>query len=138
MPKEFATVLRVATRTLRAHKDEFDAIAFRGMSGAMVAPVLASRLNKSLILVRKEDEVCHSSHNVEGATHPQRVAVVDDFVATGETLTAIVRGVKELNSHNKIVGFFMWHPERRYDESRPWFTSTRSVDGISFPVWKSV
>ena len=33
--------------------DKFDTIAFRGMSGALIGPILADALNKHLILVRK-------------------------------------------------------------------------------------
>jgi len=72
---------------------EFDAIAFRGMSGAMVAPILAHLLGKTLIMVRK-GENCHSCHGVEGDAGADSYIIVDDFLSTGDTIEQIVTAVQ--------------------------------------------
>lgn len=85
---------------------EFDSIAFRGMSGALIAPILALRLNKTLIMVRKENDGSHfnlySGSLVEGDKAARSYVVVDDFVSTGETLYQIIKEIKEFNSAKYI------------------------------------
>lgn len=61
--------------------DNFDAIAYRGMSGAGVATTLGYILKKPLIMVRKNTTDCHSSSRVEGVFKSKRVLVVDDCIS---------------------------------------------------------
>jgi hypothetical protein len=71
----------------------FDAIAFRGMSGALIGPVLADRLDKKLIMVRKPtDGESHSRMTVEGEK-ADRYIIVDDFVSSGSTVRAIIQAL---------------------------------------------
>lgn len=77
---------------LRKHRGEFDCIAFRGMSGALLAAPVASALGKNLILVRK-DEKRHSMYRVEGVRSKTRYIIVDDFVSTGDTVRAIIEAI---------------------------------------------
>ena len=53
---------------------ECDAIAFRGMSGALVGPMVALELGKEFIMVRKRNANSHSSYMVEGNTR-----LIDNF-----------------------------------------------------------
>lgn len=80
---------RMATTALKGWLSEFDAIAFRGMSGALIAPVVASRLKKSLIMVRKPNDDSHSTHKVEGDSAARRYIILDDFCCNGDTQRAI-------------------------------------------------
>jgi orotate phosphoribosyltransferase-like protein len=75
-------------------KYQFDSIAFRGISGALTAPILAYMLRKNVLVIRKspeEEGYSHSGHEVEGDMHAQRYVIVDDFVSTGKTITEIFK-----------------------------------------------
>jgi hypothetical protein len=73
----------------------FDAIAYTGHSGALVAPIVAMELRKNLIVVRKNGENAHSSKSCEGPYGGARYIIVDDFVATGRTVRRIVETIQE-------------------------------------------
>jgi hypothetical protein len=82
---------------------EFDAIAFRGLSGTLVAPLVACRLNKRMIAVRKGENT-HSSHSAEGlANEPTRYVIVDDLIDSGGTVDSIWSAIcdvqKEINEY---------------------------------------
>ncbi len=84
-------VIKLLSKVIK-HKigvDNFDAFAYRGMSGAGVATTLGYLFNKPLVLIRK-NEKSHSNRNVEGAIAAKRVVIVDDCIATGETLIKMV------------------------------------------------
>lgn len=84
--------------------DKFDAIAFRGVSGALVAPVVGYLLKKPLIAVRKTTEGCHSNLRTETAINgPIRYVVVDDLVCTGDTLRAIDDDVQRHNPGSQMI-----------------------------------
>ncbi len=69
---------------------DFDVIAIRGNSGAIVGGAVAAELEKSLLLVRKPTENSHGSP-VETSLRldTYRYVVVDDFVSSGETIYQI-------------------------------------------------
>lgn len=73
----------------------FQAIAFCGMSGALIAPALAQRLNCGLILVRKEKEPRHTYLKVEGYTKGSRYIIIDDQIATGNTIKYILETIHQ-------------------------------------------
>jgi len=84
---------------LRVRTKKFDAIAFRGMSGALVAPAVAARLKKNLLMVRKPQENSHSSMKVEGFCETaQRYVIIDDFVSSGNTISEIRKAVTKFES----------------------------------------
>lgn len=82
---------------------EFDAFAFRGNSGALVSVPLALKMNKTMLLVRKEKD-CHSNRFVEGDLGARRYVIVDDTIATGRTVAAIVREINAVAPSAKCVG----------------------------------
>ena len=88
-PRRLNKFLKKAKEVLKPV--EFDAIAFRGMSGALVAPLLAHKLNKTLIMVRKDSDNSHAMRMVEGDMNAKRYLILDDFLASGETVRTIVR-----------------------------------------------
>ena len=77
---------------------DFDAIAFRGMSGALIAPAVALKLDKTLLMVRKpragNEDDSHSYEHVEGDAAARRYVILDDFIATGRTIKAITEEIK--------------------------------------------
>ncbi len=90
----------------------FKSIAFRGISGALVAPAVAVRLKKGLIVVRKGDITGqHSTYMVEGhrLIGPQKYIIIDDFPSSGLTIKKIVVEINEnFNRAAKCVGVY-WY-----------------------------
>ena len=89
---------------------EFDALAFRGMSGALIAPSVALRLNKSMILVRKENDDSHSGMCAEGDKTARTYIIIDDFQSTGYTAHKTFKGVQTFAPNSVFIGFL---PVRR-------------------------
>lgn len=85
--------IRVLTKQ-KGNMAVFDAIAFSGMSGALIAPSIAMRMNKSLIMVRKPSDNTHSQFRIEGDKSARRYIVLDDFISLGKTVRRIVEGVQ--------------------------------------------
>lgn len=83
---------------------KYDSVAFRGMSGAMIAPLLATKLNKNLIMVRKETEISHSCHLVEGFQKSKSYIIVDDFIESGKTVFDIYFKVQKFAPTAKFQG----------------------------------
>jgi hypoxanthine phosphoribosyltransferase len=107
---------------------EFDSIVFRGMSGAVIAPSIADKLNKDLILCRKSEER-HSFHDIEYVgSNIGSYIIIDDLICSGKTILAITEmidaewhtkeTVRKRNYPNekeiprpKCVGIFLYHDE---------------------------
>lgn len=73
---------------------QFDTFVCRGISGILVAPLLARAMSKNFLIVRKPDESCHSCSRVEG-TFGHRWIFVDDFIASGNTARKCREAVHE-------------------------------------------
>lgn len=86
-------LIETAVNELSPHAWQFRAVAFRGMSGALIAPEIARRLGKSLTMVRKNKKDCHSSYLVEGALGCDYI-IVDDCIASGNTVREIQRDIR--------------------------------------------
>lgn len=87
-PEAFQRTVDITVELMRPHLADFDAIVFRGSSGAALAYPLGYLLKKPLVHVRKE--LGHAYSKVEGLYGAKRIAIVDDFVASGSTLRTIV------------------------------------------------
>lgn len=90
-PKEFQRTVSETLEMMREHLANFDAIAFQGSSGAALAFIAAHQLDKPLIHVRKDLGHCYM--RVEGYLGAKKIAIVDDFVASGSTIREIIDGV---------------------------------------------
>lgn len=77
----------------------FKAIAFRGTSGALIAPIIAYKLNKNIICIRKLEERNHSGYRMEGVRGNFDYIIIDDLIDSGATIRAITQGVNDGNSH---------------------------------------
>jgi hypothetical protein len=86
-------ILRKISRLLRPHIDEFDSIAFQGFSGALIAPVVATRLKKHCLIVRKNRNSSHAISDVEG--YFGNYVIIDDLWASGDTLRNIKKKIDE-------------------------------------------
>lgn len=109
-------VLRASDRIFSSHElPPFRAIAFTGLSGAIIAGSIADRLQKFLYAVRKKDENRHSSYVVEGPIGAFNYLIVDDFVQSGQTIQRIVSEVfKASDGMSQCVGFYSWRDDEFY------------------------
>lgn len=71
----------------------FDAIAFTGVSGALLAPPIARECGAGLILVRKAQDNSHAGIALEGALDAETYIIVDDFVSSGDTVRNIIESI---------------------------------------------
>lgn len=115
-------VIRKAMKFLKTHKDSFDVIAVTGSSGLLVGPVLADKLGKELILVRKPTENSHSSAQIEFTnklydTHKDkkiRYFIIDDLVASGETVMNIVDAMDKSGAF-ELTGLYCYNQPLKSD-----------------------
>ena len=130
--ENFEKYLPLAIKQLE--KLDFDAIAFRGMSGALTAPVVAHAMGKQLIMCRKREEVNHSGRAVEGFKASKRYVIVDDIISSGHTVSLIQRMISVFAPNAECIGILQWcqlrqvgcgitepegwviDPDTRYDE----------------------
>jgi hypothetical protein len=112
----------VIVAALKASKLQFDAIAFTGVSGALIAPIVAFQMGVDLIVVRKDIEGSHSKSLVEGAWQASKILIIDDFVATGDTVMRIANMLREHRPLASVVGVYeynYWVNECYHDDSIP-------------------
>jgi adenine/guanine phosphoribosyltransferase-like PRPP-binding protein len=111
-PNVFISRVNNLVRMIKRSNIKFNAVAFRGMSGSIVAPVVAARLNKQMIMIRKSDDDSHSNLSVEGDTSVRSYIIIDDRIASGETVRTINRHLSEFTFNQaKLRGVFLYyHP----------------------------
>jgi|SRR5579871_2781727 len=123
--------LAQARYALKSWSDSFDAIAFRGMSGALLAPPLAMKLGKSLLMVRKTLEGNHGDVGyVEGDKHARAYVIVDDFRSSGATCREIIEQIERFAPQAKCIGLLEVDriTEEKLRQIRKPLTSVRGTD----------
>lgn len=110
---------------------KFDAIAFRGMSGAAIAFPVSYEIKIPLICVRKDSS--HAS-DIVGGSYEEIISylILDDFISSGQTVTEIdhkatTAGYKKL----ECVGVLLY--------KSPGMKSVEvNIGGtkITYPVWQ--
>jgi hypothetical protein len=85
-------------------KYDFDALAFRGMSGTLIGPSVALAMDKTMILVRKPGVDCHSTYPVEGDQGARRYIIIDDMISSGATAKTIINEIKEFAPNAECLG----------------------------------
>lgn len=114
-PEEGSKYIKKAIKVLRKYDKEYDTIAFTGASGALFGPELSRRLNKHLIVVRKNIDDCHSCEYVEGYYNVYNYIIVDDFVASGKTVRTIQEKIeKEISDEARCIGILEMSDLRGY------------------------
>lgn len=107
--KKQKKIVTQAVKLLKPFVGQFDYLAISGFSGALVAPIVADKLKKQIVLVRKGGDSSHSANlNVEGPTEG-RYIIFDDFIATGHTVNYIknmITSIPEINL--EYIGFYMY------------------------------
>lgn len=119
-PAQLKYTVKACVSTLHKFKVQFEAVAFRGMSGAIVAPMVAVKMNKPLILIRKPGDGSHSSYRVEGYTIPCKYIIVDDFISSGRTIEAIHQAINE-KSLEPFTCVAVLAYRRQRDQKKTWF-----------------
>lgn len=109
-------MLTEAMRKLEPIADTFDAVVFRGMSGALIAPIVAWELEKGLVAVRKPNELAasHSDNLVEGGDDGMRYLIVDDMIVSGCTVDEIRYVVENTYRGTLCVGIYLYNHPYQY------------------------
>ena len=102
---------------------DFDTLAFTGLSGAIVAPIIANQMGKELLMVRKNggQDGSYSSQWIEGHVGAKRVVIVDDLISSGKTMSQMMRALRYTQHNNskdlKVVGLLlhMWYCIKKND-----------------------
>lgn len=97
---------------------EFEAIAFTGLSGSLIAPAIADILGVGLIAVRKaDDESTHSDYGVETASENVDYIIVDDVVGSGRTVKHIQAAIERSMPDSICQGIYLYaQREEQYAE----------------------
>jgi adenine/guanine phosphoribosyltransferase-like PRPP-binding protein len=106
-PRRAKFTVRQVIKMIKARGLEFDTIACRGVSGLLIAPIVAMRLNKSLLVVRKGEDT-HSPYHVEGNYGAKRYLILDDFIDNGGTVRDIINGIFDASRKARCVGFIAY------------------------------
>jgi adenine/guanine phosphoribosyltransferase-like PRPP-binding protein len=106
----YLPVVKAAIQALKKvdKKTPFDAIAFRGVSGAALAFPLSLALKKPLICIRKGSS--HYGRKFEGCISAKTYIIVDDFIETGQTIEAIIKEISKIKPNAVPVGIFLYDP----------------------------
>lgn len=133
-PPKAKQVVEASVRLLRQLEEDgltFTTIAFRGISGALIAPMIAAELGKSLMAVRKDHPTGHGSNAVEGDQNAKQYIIVDDFIATGKTIREIIQAVSssygraEAMCVGVLQAYYFLRPEyKMYNTYSETFTTT--------------
>jgi len=101
--------LRYTTAALRPHKTRFDFLAVTGMSGVVIGSPLAVRLEKPLVIIRKEGDSSHSYGDLIGAAACKgRYVFVDDFIASGGTYRRVRERLASPELDTRYVGAYLY------------------------------
>jgi len=107
---DYAKHVDAAVKTVKDFKKhtDFDAIAFMGTSGAGMAFPLSYFLKLPLIHIPKPGVYRHSSYIIEGTLSSKKYLIVDDFLASGNTVRKIEEAITDQTVGSKPVGIFLY------------------------------
>jgi hypothetical protein len=107
---DYAKHVDAAVETVKKFKakNNFDAIAFMGTSGAGMAFPLSYFLKLPLIHIPKPGVSRHSNNTIEGTVSSKKYLIVDDFLASGNTVRNIERVITDQTTDSKPVGIFLY------------------------------
>ena len=93
----FNAAIKAIVARIRQSKLKPQAVAARGMSGALVVMAIAAKLKIPAIIIRKEGESSHACgrHERTALGDAKTYIIVDDFVTSGRTVDAIMDGVSD-------------------------------------------
>lgn len=113
-------------KILKPLSKSYDAIVFRGMSGSLIAPIIAMRLKKKLIMIRKGNDGNHSCMKSEGWKMVDRVVIIDDLVSSGSTIDSAFHDLVDARRSRvkdcpvpKVVAIVLYHDCNSYESGLP-------------------
>jgi len=116
-------------RELQPVRTQFDAIVVSGLSGVIPGAIVALRLKKQLVVIRKDDDKTHGAA-VEGVGYlmedfkpNQPYIVLDDFIAMGSTMRRMYNRMKDMG-HGMPVYTMLYDGYKHY----PVYMKTRNND----------
>jgi adenine/guanine phosphoribosyltransferase-like PRPP-binding protein len=103
-------------KLIRGKRIKFDAVACIGVSGLAMGAILADKLNKELVVVRKPEEDCHSYCDIEGPDTRKglRWLFVDDFISSGATFRNVLQAMAAQHSGHMCIGTATYQSENMY------------------------
>ncbi len=124
--------LEKAVETLHApDRVKFDAIVCTGVSGLLLAPMVALTMSKRLAVIRKKGDVNHSEFRVETTMKAGDSWIfLDDLIASGATLHA-VRDTMERMGFGREVGTYLYAYDRFRDTASTYDFWSRTAVSIS-------
>jgi orotate phosphoribosyltransferase-like protein len=98
-------IIYQTTSDLKNNEIYFDSIVCCGISGLLVAPIVADNLKKNLVIIRKKNDKRYSPFQYEGVV-PQNYIIVDDLICSGETVKHIINTISEDCPNAKCLGVY--------------------------------
>ena len=94
---------------IQRKKISFEFVAVTGVSGLVVGSIVAHKLKKRLIVVRKKNDSSNATCEVEGipSGHNQtkkRYIIIDDLISSGGTIRRIISQIKNHNKDCRCIG----------------------------------
>lgn len=108
-PSKLMAAARWLQEAIAEHAPTAQAIAARGMSGALIGGVVSALSDLPLLIIRKTDDKHHGYHHVQGPdgfTGPY--VIVDDFIESGETVKEILAAVYNAGG-GACLGIFLYN-----------------------------
>jgi adenine/guanine phosphoribosyltransferase-like PRPP-binding protein len=104
---DYSKHVDAAVKTLKDFKKKtsFDAIAFTGTSGAGIAFPLSYFLKLPLLHIPKSGVYRHSANSLEGTVNSKKYVIVDDFIASGDTVRRIERTISTQTTAKPVAIF---------------------------------
>lgn len=83
-------------------KLQFDTIAFRGMSGALVGSIISHEMGIPFAVIRKEKDSTHSESAIDGPLEIGNYIIIDDFISSGTTIRMIINTIRYGESQENL------------------------------------
>lgn len=129
-PDKIQRTIRNATIVLARYDFQFDAFAVRGISGTLLGAHLSLAMSKYLNVVRKSDMDSHSYRWVEGNRNTRKYIILDDCVASGNTVYQIVSHMKKFAPHAVCLGVLECGNIDEYSEENLYRHDLTRIDNI--------
>jgi hypoxanthine phosphoribosyltransferase len=106
---------------------EFDAVLCTGLSGIVPSAIYCYMTGKRLVVLRRPNEGSHGQW-LEGSVYDTNYVIVDDFVATGDTLKRLL-SISENFDNPRPKYLVLYGGNTAQAPGEPWFHN--SVHGYS-------
>jgi hypothetical protein len=124
-PQETITRARKQLRRV-----DFDGFVVMGDSGLSVGVILAWKMNKQLLVLRKDGHTCHDWGNNYGVLG-DRWVFLDDMIDSGATLETVFARVQKLKEveevESEFVGAYLFSASRPPSWDEGYFTSVKEL-----------